>query len=342
MSDLQVVGINSAEAQTALRNGSRPLVNERTGEVKIQTPRGLVVNSALRKDEWEELDSAIVESAVAPLNMVNRFRRAGLVRRLGSLGTLIAQYTQVSEMTAANISLSGTGAGAKDLVDFDLHGVPVPIIFKEFEINARYLQSSRLRGDGIDTVNARAAARVVGEKLEDLLVNGDTSINLNGSTIYGLTSHPDRNTDTAGNFGGGDFGTITNIIPTFSGMIAAARGDNYRGPYGVFVSDTQYEQMSHSFYPDGSSQNALQRVGSLPQISFIDPSAWLADGEILMVQMVPEVVEMAIVETYWPITSLEWTSGDGMSSAFKVLTVFAPIIKSDFSGHSGIVHCTGA
>ena len=97
MSDLQVVDINSAEAQTALRNGSRPFVNERTGEVKIQTPRGLVVNSALRKDEWEELDRAIVESAVAPLNMVNRFRRAGLVRRLGSLGTLIAQYTQVSE-----------------------------------------------------------------------------------------------------------------------------------------------------------------------------------------------------------------------------------------------------
>lgn len=342
MFDLQVLDLHSAEAQAALRNGSRPKVNKKTGEVKIVTPRGLVVNSALRKDEWEELDNAIVQAAQAPLNMVNRFRTAGLTRRIGSLGTMIAQYNQVSEMTGANVSLSGNAGGQKDQVDFDLAGVPIPIIFKEFEINTRYLASSRLGGDSIDTVNARAAARVVGEKVEDMLINGDTAINLNGNTIYGLTSHPDRNTDTAGNYGGGDFGTISNIIPTFSGMIAAARADNYRGPYGIFVADTQYEQMSHSFYSDGSGQNALSRVLSLPQVSFIDSSAWLADGTILMVQMIPEVVELAIVEQYWPITNLEWTTGDGMATNFKVLTVFAPIVKSDYSGKSGIVHCTGA
>lgn len=340
--ELQVLAVNSAEAQTALRNGSRPIVNEETGEIQIVTSRGLVVNSALRKDEWEELDRAVVEAAVAPLNMVNRFRRAGLVRRLGSLGTLIAQYNQVSEMTGANISLSGNASGEKDLVDFNLKGIPVPVIFKEFEINSRYLQSSRLFGDGIDTVNARAAARVVGEKVEDLLINGDTSINLNGSTIYGLTSHPNRNTDTASNFGGGDFGTIGNIVGTFAGAIAAARADQYRGPYGVFVADTQYEQMSMQFYSDGSGQSALQRVMGIPQISFIDSSAWLDDGEILLVQMSPEVVELAFVEQYWPITNLEWTSGDGMATNFKVLTVFAPIVKSDYSGRSGIVHVTGA
>lgn len=340
--DVHILSVNSAEAQTALRNGSRPMVNEKTGEVKIVTSRGLVVNSALRKDEWEELDRSIVEAAVAPLGMVNRFRTAGLTRRLGSLGTMIAQYNKVSEMTAANVSLSGNSAGEKDLVDFDLAGVPVPIIFKEFEINARYLQASRLRGDGIDTVNARAAARVVGETVESMLISGNTNINLNGSTIYGLTTHPNRNTDTASNLGGGDFGTIANIVPTFSGAIAALRADNYRGPYGVFISDTQYEQMTHQFYSDGSGQNALARVLSLPQIRFIDPSAWLADGVILLVQMIPEVVELATVEAYWPVTNLEWTSGDGMATNFKVMTVFAPIVKADYSGKSGIFHVTGA
>lgn len=351
MSELQIVSASSGEAAKLLGNGARPIINEktgqplfdqRTGQLQIMTSRGLVVNSALRKDEWEELDRAIVQAAVAPLNMTQRMITAGLTRPLGGLGTLIAQYNQISEMTAANVSLSGNASGQKDRVDYDLVGVPVPVIFKEFELNQRYLEASRRLGDSIDTANGAAAARVVGEKVEDLLINGDSSVNLNGNTIYGLTSHPDRNTDTATNLGGGDFGTISNIIPTFSGILSALKADNYRGPYGVFVADTQYDQMAHQFYSDGSGQNALNRVLQIPSIQFIDSSAWLDAGEVVVVHLSKDVVELAYVQQYWPITNLEWTSGDGMQSNFKVMTVFAPMVKSDYNGRSGIFHATGA
>ena len=197
-------------------------------------------------------------------------------------------------------------------------------------------------GDSIDTANGAAAARVVGEKVEDLLINGDSSVNLNGNTIYGLTSHPDRNTDTATNLGGGDFGTISNIVPTFSGILSALKADNYRGPYGVFVADTQFDQMAMSFFTDGSGQSALNRVLQIPQIQFIDSSAWLDAGEIVVVHLSRDVVELAYVQQYWPITNLEWTSGDGMQSNFKVMTVFAPMVKSDYNARSGVFHCTGA
>ena len=351
MSELQIVNASSGEAAKLLGNGARPIINEktgqplfdqRTGQLQIMTSRGLVVNSALRKDEWEELDSAIVQAAVAPLNMTQRMITAGLTRPLGGLGTLIAQYNQISEMTAANVSLSGNASGQKDRVDYDLVGVPVPVIFKEFELNQRYLEASRRLGDSIDTANGAAAARVVGEKVEDLLINGDSSVNLNGNTIYGLTSHPDRNTDTATNLGGGDFGTISNIVPTFSGILSALKADNYRGPYGVFVADTQFDQMAMSFFTDGSGQSALNRVLQIPQIQFIDSSAWLDAGEIVVVHLSRDVVELAYVQQYWPITNLEWTSGDGMQSNFKVMTVFAPMVKSDYNARSGVFHCTGA
>lgn len=352
MSELQIVNASSGEAAKLLGNGARPIINEktgqplfdqRTGQLQIMTSRGLVVNSALRKDEWEELDSAIVQAAVAPLNMTQRMITAGLTRPLGGLGTLIAQYNQISEMTAANVSLSGNASGQKDRVDYDLVGVPVPVIFKEFELNQRYLEASRRLGDSIDTANGAAAARVVGEKVEDLLINGDTNVNLNGNTIYGLTSHPDRNTAAASSFtNGGDFGTISNIMPTFSGILSALKADNYRGPYGVFVADTQYDQMAFNIYSDGSGQSALTRILQIPTIQFVDSSAWLDDGEIVVVHLSRDVVELAYVQQYWPITNLEWTSGDGMQSNFKVMTVFAPMVKSDYSGRSGVFHCTGA
>ncbi len=351
MSELQIVSASSGEAAKLLGNGARPIINEktgqplfdqRTGQLQIMTSRGLVVNSALRKDEWEELDRAIVQAAVAPLNMTQRMITAGLTRPLGGLGTLIAQYNQISEMTAANVSLSGNASGQKDRVDYDLVGVPVPVIFKEFELNQRYLEASRRLGDSVDTANGTAAARVVGEKVEDLLINGDTNVNLNGNTIYGLTSHPDRNTNTATALGGGDFATISNIMPTFSGILSELKADNYRGPYGVFVADTQYDQMAFNVYSDGSGQSALNRVLQIPSIQFIDSSAWLDAGEIVVVNLSRDVVELAYVQQYWPITNLEWTSGDGMQSNFKVMTVFAPIVKSDYAGRSGVFHATGA
>jgi|694.fasta_scaffold49332_4 uncharacterized linocin/CFP29 family protein len=351
MSELQIVSASSGEAAKILGNGARPIINEktgqplfdqRTGQLQIMTSRGLVVNSALRKDEWEELDRAIVQAAVAPLNMTQRMIAAGLTRPLGGLGTLIAQYNQISEMTQANVSLSGNASGQKDRVDYDLVGVPVPVIFKEFELNQRYLEASRRLGDSIDTANGAAAARVVGEKVEDLLINGDASVNLNGNTIHGLTSHPDRNTNTATALGGGDFATISNIMPTFSGILSELKADNYRGPYGVFVADTQYDQMAFNVYSDGSGQSALNRVLQIPSIQFIDSSAWLDAGEIVVVNLSRDVVELAYVQQYWPITNLEWTSGDGMQSNFKVMTVFAPMVKSDYSGRSGVFHCTGA
>lgn len=331
------MSVQIADAKTLNAQGSRPIINERTGEVQIVTSRGLTVNSALRKYEWEELDAAIVAAAVAPLNMTQRLINAGLVRTLGGLGTLVAQYNKVSETSGANTSISGTGSGQKDLVDYDIAGVPVPVIFKEFEINQRYLESSRLLGNGVDVTNAQAAARVVGEKIESMLIAGDTSINLNGSTIYGVTNHPNRNTGSAT----GDWGTISNIVSTVASMTTALKGDNYRGPYGLFVADTQYDQAAQSFYTDGSGQSALDRILRLPNISFVDSSAWLTDGEAVLVNLSRDVVELAYVPSYFPATNLEWMSGDGMSNMFKVMAVFAPIVKADYAGRSGICHVTG-
>lgn len=333
---------NDADAQSLLRNGSRPIVNKKTGQVQVMTSRGLTVNSALRKDEWEELDRAVVSAAVAPLTITNRLLQAGLTNPLGSLATVLAQYNQVSEMTAASANLSGVASVQKDLADFDLVSVPVPIIFKEFEIAERHLLASRRLGDGIDVTNGSAAARVVGEKVEDLLINGDTNINVNGNTIYGLTSHPDRNTDTATNYGGGDWGTIANVVSTINGMITAARAAKYYGPYGIFVYDTQYMQAAGEFYTDGSGQTPLQRILQMPMVSFVESSQHLADGEVVLVTLSREVVELRNVQQYWPVSNLEWMSGDGMLNNFKVMSVFTPVVKSDYSGNSGIVHATGA
>lgn len=336
-----VVSLHTPAGQRAILGG-RPIVNKRTGAVTIRTPRGLTINSTLRKDEWEELDRRVVQASVPPLVILNYLVNRGLTRPLGSLGTLVAQYNRVSEMTAATANLRGHSGVEKDLIDTALVGVPVPIIFKEYEIDERLLLSSRRMGDGLDVTNAAAAARVVAEKKEDLLINGDTSINLNGATIYGLLNHPNRNTDTATNYGGGDWGTIGNVTLTIAGAISALQADGYYGPYAVWASPIQFNQASLVYFTDGSGDTARDRVLRMPMVESFEQSPQLPDGVVVVLALTSEVVEIATVPGYFPMTNVEWTSGDQFLNGYKVMSAMTPIVKADYSGKSGIVHVTGA
>ncbi len=342
MPDYQILELETPEGTQAAQ-GSRPFVvqtnaqGKQVDRVMINTARGLQVNSLLRRDEWQELDNAVVQAARQRLNGVADLQRLGLIRQLGGIGTLVSQWNQASEVGSAAVNMTGQAAQDRDRVDYKLAGVPIPIIFKDYVIPIRQLEASRRLGNAIDTSHAFSAARVVAEALESMLFLGNT-VTLNGNQIYGYTNHPQRNTDTAANYGGGDFGTIANIVPTILGMVAAANAAKYYGPFGLYFANAQYVQMLET-YTDGSGQTALQRALQLPMIDFIKPSDFLTAAQGVMVQMTPDVIDLATAQD---ITNLEWTSGDGMTGNFKVMQVAAPRIKSDYSNNSGIVHVTGA
>lgn len=340
MSGLQVVDLRVNRDLGLL--GSRPTVQRKTGQTLIRSPRGLVLNSALRKDEWEELDRAVVAASVPPLAIVSALVARGLTRTLGSLGTMSAQYNQASEMTAATANLRGHSSVEKDLVDFNLVGVPVPVIFKEFELDARALASSRQMGEGIDVTNAAAAARVVAEKIEDMMINGDANINLLGGTIYGLTTHPNRVTNTATGFGGGAWTTNTNVTGTIAGMISALQANAYYGPYGIFAAPAAFNNAALTFFTDGSGDSPRDRVLRMANVAFFEQSPQLAAGVVLVIDLSSDVVQVATLPGFFPITNREWTTGDGMLLSFKAMAVYTPIVKAAYGGKSGIAHATGA
>lgn len=334
--DLQMIDVNMA-AQDLLA-GSRPLFANSKGNVLVKTPRGMTVNSLLREDEWKEIDQAALTAARTPLITVSELRNRGLVRRLGGLGSLVSQWYMRSEISGATVSMTGQGA-ERDLPDLKTAGVPVPLITKEFAIDFRNLEASRRLGDGLDVSTAEEAARVVAEAYDKLVLDGNGVIMVNGLQIYGLRTHPNRNTDTAGNYGGGDWGTATNVIPTIAGMIGAAMADNHYGPYQIYVASTQYQQAAVNFYTDGTGQTPLERIMKLPNVAGVTMHPTLTDGEILMVQMSSDVVRLAEA---MDIQVREWASPDGLTSIFRVMMCATVEVKARYDGKSGIVHATGA
>ena len=322
--------------------GSRPVVvNERTGQVRVHSTNGLLVNSALRKDEWEELDRAVIRAAQYPLRAVGDLFARGLTKRLGGLGSLVSQWNVATSMTPATVTMTGQSVGDQDRIDFNLAGVPIPVIFKEFTIGRRTLDAARRMNDQLDTVHAEEAARVVAEKMEAMLIDGG-GFTFNGVAINGYTSLSTRNTDTATNYGGGDWGTIANVQTTIAGMIAAAKLDNKYGPYAVYAHTTQYGQAAYAWFTDGSGQTARQRVLEIPSIVSFEELPTLQAGEILLVQVTPDVADWAFVPEFQTPTVMEWASPDGMTYNFKVMAVGAPRVKSHYDGKCGIVHATAA
>lgn len=329
------------EARTQLVGGCRPLrVNKRTGEVQVKTKRGFWVNSLLMRDEWAEVDRAVIEAARYPLRVVADLRSRGLTKRLGGIGSVVSRWYTSSEITGANVNMTGRGGGERDLPELIENGAPVPVIFKDFEIDARALEASRRMGDGLDTTVVTEATRVVAEGMENLAVNG-SPVRLNGQPLYGFRNHPNRNTDTASNFGGGDWTTIANIIPTVAGMVNAANTDHHYGPFTLYVSQVQYNEASLAYYTDGSGESPLQRILKMPMIAAVNmlPEVSLPAGELLLVEMAREV---ALWAEAVDIQVREWASPDGMADLMKVLAIATPEIKARQDGKSGIVHATGA
>lgn len=335
--------------------GARPLINTSNPQdqlVKVRTPRGLLVNSALLKDEWEELDSVAVREATARLRAISDLVMRGLVKEHTSIGTILSQYNQSSEMTGAKITIDGAARGDRDRVDFKLNGVTLPVIHKEYDFNARELAASRLMGDTPSMENAAAAARVVAEAIENMLFNGSTAVTADGTPIYGFTTHPSRKTGSAS----GDWGTVGNAVTTISAMITAlqASSNNHFGPYIVYASTTQYNEAANVFFTDGSGDNQLKRIMQMAGIEAVYPSDWLAAGSVVMAQATIDVVDVAYVPGFGVVvnddgtrdvtgvTNLEWMSGDGMTSYFKSLAIMVPRVKSTYAGRCGIAHYTGA
>ncbi|RPI63881.1 MAG: hypothetical protein EHM48_01765 [Planctomycetaceae bacterium] len=343
---VQIASLETPTGLDVLTKGRRPLVKQNGDKLEmICNAQGfpvigyrgdIAVHSLLRKNEWEELDRAVIAMVKLRLNGIQDLRDNNLVQPLGGLGTMVSQWNVGSEKVAASVSMDGRTRSNRDRVDKKLYGVPVPIIHQEYEIGARELESSRRLDNAIDTTEAQESSAAVSEKLENILFNGDSSVVVGGSGIYGYTTLAARTTATAAGFGGGDFGTISNILPTFLGMLSALSAKRYHGPFGCYISDTQYHQML-AFFTDGSGQTALDRVLKLPQIKFVKPSDHLADGATVMAQLTKNVVDLAVA---LDVTNREWSSDDGMALYFKVLLAMVPRLKTDYAGNAGVAHAT--
>lgn len=294
----------------------------------------LRTNDLLMQDEWKSLDSTVVGVARRQLGLVEDLRSNGLVRQLGGLGVLLDEYQSVSDLDPAEQSMAGITRGQRDLATFALNSVPIPITFRDFGINLRYLLASRRGSSAIDTTNAQLCARLVAEKLEDTVMNG-SAVAIGGNTAKGYTNATSRITGSLTGNGWDDSATRTILADTFA-MISAAEGYNYYGDFMMYVP-VAYKGQLRDDHKANSDKTYLDRILEIDAIKGVRGTASLTGDQVVLVQMTPDVVDLSVAQD---ITTVQWDTDGGFNVNFKVMAAMAPRVKvpNSSAGKTGIVH----
>lgn len=292
----------------------------------------LRVEGILRKDEWKMLDDKVVEIARSRLRLANDLVQRGLTMGLpNAMGTTRLEWERISDIGGASINMSGLNQTLNDRPEWDLVGMPIPIIHKDFQINLRHLEASRNRGMPLDTTMLELATRKVADSVETLILSGGFSQGANG-TIYGYTNYTDRNTGSVT----ASWKTTTgaNILTDVLAMVKAANADYMFGPFVLYVPQETYVHMAEDYKAE-SDKTILQRVLEVPSISAVLPSDTMTGSGGVLVQMTSDVIQL--IDGIQP-TVVQWESQGGMVQNFKVMAIMLPRIKSDQDGRCGIVH----
>lgn len=302
---------------------------------KIESYANIPVNNAtLRRDEWKQLDDAVLGISETRLNGVQDLIDNGLVYNLGNgMGTTVLEYHDISDALAAELTMDGVTRAKGDRVAFGTKYLPIPIIHADYEINERVLEASRKMGNPLDTTMAERAARKVSEKLESMLFTS-TTYTFGGGTIYSYLNYGDRNQVTLSKDWNDSAKTGAGIIADVLAMKQASIDAKHYGPWMLYIP-TAYETTLDEDYDTTRGNTIRERILAIAGIKGIKVVDTLTIDNVVLVQMTSDVVRLV---RGMGIQNVEWTTEGRFIHKYKVLTIQVPQIRSDQEGNCGIVH----
>lgn len=293
----------------------------------------LLVGNALPipKDVWGTWDREAVEIQRDVLSVYNDL--AASVTMNMSIFKLMHHFQTVSDSGEVNTSLDGRSNAKTDQPVIDYHGTPLPIYDSSFGFGWRQMGAAASEGYSIDTAASNNSTRKIAEKLEDVMLNGDASISVAGSTLYGLRNNPNRTTSAIGTTLNGATGA--EWVAEFKAFIQSLHAKNFYAPVTVYLN---YSDWFYASVTDYSTQYAnktiLQRIMEIPGIAGIVAGSKVPANEMLGVIKRREVLQ---VLNGMPITTRQLARHNPEDDYnFKVMASAALEIKFDAEGNCGV------
>lgn len=324
--------------QEAAVIGKRRAHNARQERLAKESEGELIGNAyTIPRDAWATYDKDLITLQRAQLGVFNDLSS---LQRNVPIGKVLHYFSKVTDSGEVNSSIDGRSRAKADAPVIDYEGTPVPIYDTTFTFGWRDVEAARQDGGWqyLDAATRDNGNRRIVEKMEDLIVNGDTKYNVAGSQIFGLRTAPSRNTGLFGNF---DLVTATGAqwVSALTKVLLGLQASNYYGGATIYLNYGDWFAASVSDYVTAAPQNTiLARLMSIPGIVAVVPSTSIPANEILAVVKERRVLEIltAMPVTTMPIERKNFTD----EYSFQIMTAVAPQFKRDAANKSGVAHFT--
>jgi hypothetical protein len=340
-------------------NRMRPFIDEADGKPYFSVYKGgdpevetnwavipaLNTNATLRRDEWKQLDEAVVKAADYRLGGIDDLVSNGLTYNLGNaMGTTVLEWHDVSGDLEADLTMDGVTRANNNRPVWSHNYMPIPIIHVDYEINMRELATSRNMGNPLDTTLAERAARACMEKLENMLFTNTTysfgeKDSNNRNTIYSYVNHPAKNNIVLVNAWDDSATTGKDIVDEVITWKAASIADRHYGPWMIYIPKEYETKLDEDYVgstPDTNANATIRsRILAISGIKGIKVIDTLAANNVIFVQMTSDVVRLV---RGLGLQNVEWDTEGKFITKYKVLTIQVPQIRADAAGRSGVCH----
>jgi hypothetical protein len=319
----------------------RPYVDE-NGRACITVNQGgkekkLFTNATatLRKDEWLALDRAVMGVAKERLRVFGDLRSAGSSYSIpNGMGTTVFESQRMGDITDARFSMDGLAGSDNDRLEFDLVGLPLPIVHKQFRLSARQLATSRNGGAPLDTMQAEAATRRCAEQIEKLTLGIGNTYAYGGYTVYGYRNFPQRLTQTLTSPATGGW-TPAVLVNELLAMKQKSVDAHYFGPWQAYFAPAWSIYLDDDYSPAKGDNTLRQRLAQIEGISGIATADYLTGYDIILVQRSSDVARAVIGMEF---TTVQWEEMGGLALNFMVMGIMVPQLRADINDNTGIVH----
>lgn len=235
---------------------------------------GMVTNAtALRKEEWIELDRTVLRAARYRLNFWADLASANSFGGFNGMAKTILEYEAMADPGEAIVDMDGISEGRGDRPMFQLRGLPLPITHSDFSYSARQLATSRNSGTPLDVTMGEAAGRRIGETIEKTAIGIQTGMAYGGtgtlsgggayditSKVYGLVNFPKRLTKTNAYLPTGNGRSGTGWVPadTLKDVLAALdqlRLNKFYGPFTIYHSNDWDQYLDNDYFLTSTATN---------------------------------------------------------------------------------------
>lgn len=310
---------------------------------QFNTQQGLLANSLggatlignalpLPRDMWGTWDHEGIAIQRSVLGVFNDL--AASVSTPMPIGKLVAYFQTISDSGQANVTLDGRNDGRTDKPTFTYNGTPLPITNSPFSYGWREVEAARSEGFQLDSAGRDNAMRKVAEKLESIVLNGDTSIVVGGSALVGLRTAPQRNTRSTGVTLNAATGAqwLTEMVATLKLLHA----DNFKAPATIYLNWSDWFYATSTEFTTGYPKTIAQRVLELGGIKEIIPVDSVNANEIIAIIKDKRTVQLL---NGMPMATLpQFRANPQDEYNFLTMAAAALQVRFDAEGKCGIAH----